>query len=259
MAIAQSEKDQLDERGFVILEDVVSLAMIDAVQTRIEQLFAEEGDGAGSEFKQEDQCRRLANLVDKGPIFGEAITVPKLLECVKCVLGPKIKLSSCNARSVNAHSTVTQPLHSDMAAVADRRGYWVANVAWMLDDFSADNGAVRLIPGSHRWGALPQEKLADPTAPHPDQILLTGKRGTILVMNAHIWHGGLANRTSAPRTALHAFYCRRDKPQQQYQKQLLRPAVQATLSAELRDLLALDDPSNDEITSRPATRSGFLK
>ena len=56
MAIAQSEKDQLDERGFVILEDVVSLAMIDAVQTRIEQLFAEEGDGAGSEFKQEDSA-----------------------------------------------------------------------------------------------------------------------------------------------------------------------------------------------------------
>ena len=36
MAITQSEKDQLDERGFVVLEDVVSPAMIDAVQTRIE-------------------------------------------------------------------------------------------------------------------------------------------------------------------------------------------------------------------------------
>ena len=178
-------------------------------------MFAEEGDRAGSKFKQEDQSRRLANLMNKGPIFGEAITVPKLLECVKHVLGPKIKLSSCNARSVNARSTVTQPLHSDMAAVADGRGYWVANIVWMLDDFSADNGAVRLIPGSHRWGALPKEKLANPTTPHPDQILLIGKRGTILVMNPHIWHGGLANRTSAPRTAL-----------QQYQKQLLRPSKQ---------------------------------
>ena len=48
-----------------------------------------------------------------------------------------------------------------------------------------------------------------------------------MVMNAHLWHGGTANRTAAPRLAMHAFYCRRDKPQQQYQKQLLRPEVQA--------------------------------
>ena len=41
---------------------------------------------------------------------------------------------------------------------------------------------------------------------------------TVVVMNAHLWHGGTANRTSAHRRALHAFYTRWDKPQQQYQK-----------------------------------------
>ena len=60
-------------------------------------------------------------------------------------------------------------------------------------------------------------------APHPDEVLLIGTAGSIAVMNAHMWHGGTANRTAAPRLAMHAFYCRRDKPQQQYQKQLLRP------------------------------------
>ena len=77
-------------------------------------------------------------------------------------------------------------------------------------------------------------------------------------MNAHAWHGGTANRTAAPRLALHAFYCRRDKPQQQYQKQLLRPEVQDTCSAELREMLALDDPLNDAVSASVATRSGFL-
>ncbi len=78
-------------------------------------------------------------------------------------------------------------------------------------------------------------------------------------MNAHLWHGGLGNHTSHSRTALHAFYCRRDKPQQQYQKQLLRPDIQKTLSAEIRELLALDDPLNDELSSQPRVTSGFLK
>jgi ectoine hydroxylase-related dioxygenase (phytanoyl-CoA dioxygenase family) len=101
--------------------------------------------------------------------------------------------------------------------------------------------------------------LDDPMAPHPDEVLLTGTAGSVAVMNAHLWHGGTANRSSRPRLAMHAFYCRRDKPQQQYQKQLLRPDVQHTLTPALRDLLALDDPLNDEVTSNAQVRSGFLK
>lgn len=86
-----------------------------------------------------------------------------------------------------------------------------------------------------------------------------GAAGSVIVMNAHLLHGGLANRTSAPRTALHAFYCRRDKQQQQYQKALVGPEIQARLSAPHRYLLALDDPQNDKLSSHVACRSGFLK
>jgi ectoine hydroxylase-related dioxygenase (phytanoyl-CoA dioxygenase family) len=146
-----------------------------------------------------------------------------------------------------------------MAAIPDDKGYWVCNTIWMLDDFTLDNGPTRMIPGSHKWGKRPQDVLDDPYAPHPDEIYLTGTAGTIAVMNAHMWHGGTANRTSAPRLAMHAFYCRRDKPQQQYQKQLLRADVQTSLSPELRHLLALDDPTNDELSANVPLRSGFMK
>jgi ectoine hydroxylase-related dioxygenase (phytanoyl-CoA dioxygenase family) len=129
----------------------------------------------------------------------------------------------------------------------------------MLDDFTSENGALRAVPGSHRWGRLPADVMADPRAPHPDEVLVTGRAGSVAVMNAHLWHGGLANRTSAPRTAVHAFYCRWDRPQQQHQKSLLHPEVQARMSPALRALLALDDPLNDELAERGGPRSGFLK
>ena len=129
----------------------------------------------------------------------------------------------------------------------------------MLDDFTCENGAIRIVPGSQQWRRLPQEALADPVAPHPDEVLLTGKAGTVVVMNAHMWHGATANRTGGPRRAMHAFYTRWDKPQQQYQKKLLSPEVQAHLNPELRKLLALDDPLNDELSSRFSGASGFLK
>ena len=57
---------------------------------------------------------------------------------------------------------------------------------------------------------------------------------------------------------MHAFYRRRDKPQQQYQKQLLRPEVQASLSPDLRHLLALDDPLNAELAKSDVARCGFV-
>ena len=178
---------------------------------------------------------------------------------VRAVLGPEVKLSSLNARRVNPQSSDVQPLHADMAAVPDEKGYWVCNVVWMLDDFTEENGPLRVIPGTHRLGKLPADALDDPFAPHPDERLVTGKAGSLVVLNAHVWHGGLANRTDASRTAVHAFYARWDKPQQMYQKPMIREELQATFSSELRKMLALDDPRNDEMSSEVAVRSGFMK
>lgn len=250
---------QLDEEGYVLLEGAMGAPLLAALRARILELYEEEGDRAGHEFKTEAQAHRLANLVDKGEVFRTAILHPLVLEGVRHVLGPQIKLSSLNARSADPHGDAGQPLHVDMGALPDAAGFWVCNTIWLLDDFTPENGATRLVPGSHRWNARPQDVLADPMAPHPQEVLLTGPAGSIAVMNAHLWHGGTANRSSAPRLAMHAFYCRRDKPQQQFQKRLIRPEVQAGLSLELRDLLAIDDPLNDALSADVAVRSGFLR
>ena len=257
--MTNEHKRHLDDHGYVLLEDAMGADLQAALRHRILELFEQEGERAGHEFRTEENAHRLANLVDKGEVFQRAIALPAVLDGVRHVLGPDMKLSSLNARSADPRSDAGQPLHVDMAAVPDERGYWVCNTIWILDDFTLENGATRLVPGSHTWGRRPQDVLADPAAPHPDEILLTGRAGGVVIMNAHLWHGGTANRTAAPRLAMHAFYCRRDKPQQQYQKQLLRPEVQAALSPALRDLLALDDPLNDELSANVQVRSGFLK
>ena len=257
--LSEAEKRQLDEKGYLVLANLMSREMLASLRARVEELFVAEGPAAGSEFKQEPNARRLANLVNKGQIFERAITTPQVLECMEHVLGPEFKLSSLNVRAADPLSDCSQPLHADSGAVKDDRGYWVCNSVWMLDDFTTENGAIRMVPGSHRFGRLPQDALVDPVAPHPDEKLLTGTAGTVVVMNAHMWHGATANRSNGQRRAMHAFYTRWDKPQQQYQKRLLSPEVQANLSVGLRKLLALDDPLNDELSSRLSGASGFLK
>lgn len=252
-------KTALDEYGFVVLPEFLDPDWLQELQQTTEQQFAAEGAAAGAEFKTELGSRRLANLVNKGETFQRLISEPRLLRYIGLVLGSDFKLSSLNARSANPRNGISQPLHADMGAIADDRGYWVCNSVWMLDDFTEENGPIRIVPGSHRWNRLPQDLMDDPSKAHPDEEIITGAAGTVVVMNAHAWHGGTANRTDRPRTALHAFYARRDKAQQQYQKELLSVRVQESLDDNLRHILALDDSLNDEVTRNCRQRSGFLQ
>jgi ectoine hydroxylase-related dioxygenase (phytanoyl-CoA dioxygenase family) len=254
--LSTAQQQQLEERGYLVLPGFLPESSVADLRDRVEALWAAEGDDAGSEFRLEPGTRRLANLVDKGDMFADLIVMPEILECVEHVIGPEIKLSSFNARSTNPHNDDAQPWHADSGAVADARGYWVCNTIWMLDDFTPENGATRMIPGSHSWGRLPQPGFKDSL---PDETLVCGKAGTVVVMNTHMWHGGTANRTDRCRRALHGFYTRRDKPQQQYQKALLRPETMSRLTPLQRQVLAIDDTENDRLSTETTRMSGFLK
>jgi ectoine hydroxylase-related dioxygenase (phytanoyl-CoA dioxygenase family) len=244
--------------GFLVLDSFLPSAFLRRLSDTVDRIYADEGDRAGAEFRLEPGSPRLANLVDKDPIFLEVIANPAILGYVETVLGPRFKLSSLNARAASPGQGL-QPLHVDMGLLPDERGNAVCNTLWMLDDFTAENGAMRVVPGSHTWGKRPQEALDDPNVRHPKEILVTAPAGTVVVVNAHTWHGGTTNRTAKPRRALHSFYARWDIPQQQHQKRLLRPEVQAGLTPRIRELLALDDAYNDEISMARPALSGFLK
>lgn len=254
--LTETERRSLDENGYLTMPGLMSPGLLAELRRRIDELFEQEGEHAGSEFLQEPGARRLANLVNKGRVFEEVIVTPRVLAAVEAVLGPRFKLSSLNARSTNPHSEADQPLHADSGAIADERGYSVCNSVWLLDDFTPENGATRMVAGSHRWRRLPEPGFY---SPHPEQQLVLGKAGDVVVMNAHMWHGGTANRTAAPRRAMHVYYTRWDQPQQQYQKRLLSREVQSHLSAEARRILALDDPLNDELSATGSGKSGFMK
>eukprot|EP01047_Picozoa_sp_COSAG01_P011418 COSAG01_NODE_499_length_16240_cov_43.337092_10_plen_132_part_00 len=71
------------------------------------------------------------------------------------------------------------------------------------------------------------------------------RRGDLIVINAHVWHAGCANRSEQPKPALHLFFCRRDKPQQQHQRRLIPAQVKHRMGPALRWVCALDDAENE--------------
>ncbi|HVW09632.1 MAG TPA: phytanoyl-CoA dioxygenase family protein [Bryobacteraceae bacterium] len=252
--LSAQAKATLLEQGFLLFPALLSPERVAEFNDRVEDLFALEGESAGGEFRTEPGARRIANAVNKGRLFETVIETPEILEAIEIVLGPEFKLSSLNIRSANPHNGCAQPLHVDSGALPDELGSWVCNSVWLLDDFTPRNGSLRVVPGSHKWGRAPE-----PGAKPDGEILVTGKAGDVVVMNAHMWHGGSENFTDRQRRAMHVYFTRRDKPQQQYQKRLVSPEVQSRLSPLGRRLLALDDPLNDELSATGSGASGFMK
>jgi ectoine hydroxylase-related dioxygenase (phytanoyl-CoA dioxygenase family) len=74
---------------------------------------------------------------------------------------------------------------------------------WMISDFSEDNGATRIVPGSHLTGRQPE-----PSVPHPmATIAASGPAGTAFVFDARLWHGAAPNRTAEPRYGVTTVSC----------------------------------------------------
>ena len=159
-------RDQLDRDGYAPLPGVLSAGQLAAIRVRLAELLAAEGDQAGIEVHQEAGADRLADLVNKGPMFQACFTHPRVLACIAHVLGD-FKLSSLNFRAaLPGHGR--QPLHADFGGPVPPPGYQVCNSIWLLDDFTADNGATRVVPGSHRASPMtgPHARRC-PTRPRP--------------------------------------------------------------------------------------------
>jgi ectoine hydroxylase-related dioxygenase (phytanoyl-CoA dioxygenase family) len=234
-AIDAATRERLDRDGYVPVPGVLSAAQVAAIRDRLAGLLAAEGERAGLEVHQESGADRLADLVNKGPEFQPCFTDPRVLACVAHVLGD-FKLSSLNSRAA-LPGQGRQGLHADFGGPVPAGGYQVCNSIWLLDDFTADNGATRVVPGSHRTGVTVREALTDGEATHPDEVLLEAPAGTVVVFNSHLWHGGTLNRTDAPRRALHSYFTRRSRGQQLDQKKYVRPETLARLSPAARFIL----------------------
>jgi len=236
-SLSRAQRQQLDEQGFLRVPEALTPATTAVLVARFDELVDVEAELAGIEVHQEQGAARLANLVDKDPLFDRCWNHPLQLAAAAHVLGwHELKLHSLNGRAA-LPGEGAQALHADWSGAVAAGCYQVANSVWMLDNFTEHNGATRVVPGSHRWAMSPKDGMADPRDPHPDQILLTGAAGTCVIFNAHLWHGGTLNLTDRPRRALHGAFVRREHEQQTVQRDYLRPETIRRLSASQRYLL----------------------
>jgi len=148
-AVAEHVQHMADH-GYTIVEDAIEPELIDALRrdlTRLEQFFQVEP--AANSFEG-FHTLRVYNLLAFGRIF-ELVPVHRhVLPIVEGVLDRGCLISSLSSISIQP-GEVAQPIHADDQLIPIPKPHppTVCNSMWALPDFTEDNGATRIIPGSH--------------------------------------------------------------------------------------------------------------
>lgn len=229
-------KADLAEYGYCLLERLCAPDRVAELRGRLAQL-AEEEVAAGTDYVYENGAnQRVWTLLNKGDCFVDLALDPTVSGLMDHLLGYNFLLSNIDA---NIAGPGGQPmfLHADQSFVPPP---WppfpmVANAMWMLDDFTPENGATRIVPGSHLRGEGP-----DPFNP-PETEPVCGPAGTVMVFEGRLWHQTGANVTAAERRfGILAYYCRPYLRTQESWFLSIDPAVLAA-HPELRPLLGYDN------------------
>lgn len=104
------------------------------------------------------------------------------------------------------------------------------NTIWAVTDFTADNGATQLVPGSLDW---PDSRVTEPHEIVPAVM----KRGSVLVYTGGVFHGGGENRSTMDRIGLNLTYTLGWLRQEENQYLSCPPAIARTLDPALQAVL----------------------
>ncbi len=190
-------KDQMADDGYAIIPEAIGSDQVAWARSELEAIVA--STPVGRDDFEGHLTRRVYGLFGKTRSLDALAVHESVLGVLDGVLG-HYQLSAPTGISIGPGETA-QPLHPDDALYPVPRPHAeiVVNVMWPLQDFTAANGATRIVPGSHRW-------TDERPGPQAETVTVEIPAGTALIYTDSIWHGGGANlsdrRSSRCRAAL---------------------------------------------------------
>ncbi len=197
---------QLRETGFIVVPGPAIQGGLAQLSDAYDHAVAT-ADPADVHIGRARSSTRIDDFVNRGPEFDAIYIYPPLLASCCQIIGAPFKLSGMRARTLNPGAP-TEGLHVDVKHRAN--GWPLVGCILMVDDFDAENGATRFVPGSHLQAREPGEVMNNPQDAHDEQVLACGPAGSIIIFNASVWHSHGANRSATPRRSIQAHFVPRD-------------------------------------------------
>jgi len=199
-AAASAEAVQaLSRDGAVVVERLAEPALLERIAADFRPLFDKQGRKTESDFNGYATLR-IGSVLAYARSAAELIGHRLVMEVADAILlrhAVNYRIGSTTAIEIHPGET-QQVLHRDDSIYPLRVPgvEWQISALWALDDFTLENGATHVVPGSHR---------SDDPDGQPavaDSVQAVMPAGSVLFYLGSTWHGGGANRANAPRTAL---------------------------------------------------------
>ena len=211
--------ETLEEDGYCILENVIEDDLIKEVRESVARLETELDVQPRGNRAEGYATKRMYNLLAKDrafwklPIHEDVLPFPEYLLDDECIL------SGTTCMNIGP-GEVHQGLHSDDGLVSVKRPRipFMVTTIWAFTDFTDENGATRIVPGSHKFDHEPRK------GQQIEHIPAEMKAGSVLVVNGGTWHCGGANTSKDDwRLGISVQYCQGYLRQQQNQYYSLAP------------------------------------
>ncbi len=193
---------RIERDGYTIVEDAFPVAFAEEVCEDLLRLESELGIApAGNDFEGA-RTWRIYNLLVHGERYERIPVHENVLPLVERVLDPGLLVSSLSSIAIGPGERA-QPIHADDMLIPIPRPHpaVVCNTMWALTDFTEENGATRIVPGSHLRDRAPEYGSVC------ESVAAEMRRGSVLVWHGSLWHGGGANGTDARRVGVAMNYC----------------------------------------------------
>ena len=207
-------KSDLERAGYAILTGAVLPDKVELVRRVVASEIAREEAADISRVSQffvdpDAKNRRLDRLPDRHAVFCELLEQPVILELVKHILGPTVLNESYLVHSLDAN--VTHPgsgaqfIHLDAGRdTHNQADPYHARFIWCLDEFDEENGATRVVPGSHRWN----DRIDMSGATFYESVPAVAPAGSLIIYTDMLLHGTGANvSTNRQRASINFGYC----------------------------------------------------
>ncbi len=222
--------------GAGVVEGLAPAELLDRIHQELQPYL--QATPAGPDSFSGRLTRRTGALVARSPSCRELVTHPLAVAASRALLSQatNIQLHLTQAIAIGPGETA-QPIHRDQWAFdffPFPRGYDVqCNTIWALTDFTEENGATRVVPGSN----MGEDGLAfQPEETEPAVM----DRGSVLFYSGSVYHGGGANRSSTTRIGLNITYNVAWLRQEENQYLSVPHEVAETLPTDLLRLMGYD-------------------
>jgi ectoine hydroxylase-related dioxygenase (phytanoyl-CoA dioxygenase family) len=220
VTLTTAQIEQYDREGFLVFEELITPAEAAQLLDRLDAILRDERRPPGVVLQVEpalqragetdvpfvDSIRKVDGLAEHEPLYAALARDPRLIGILSDLLGPDIKLFRNSLMMKPAHHGSAKPYHQDSA-------YWsidppsLASCWLALDEATAENGCMRVLPGSHKQGILAHQHLADyqvdeETLDTANETSVPLGPGGCLIFHSMLLHATAPNASPRPRRSM---------------------------------------------------------